>query len=151
MDAVSTSSECVHHRKRAKTVSPDRSPAFCRTSYRGYEGRVIHVVSVICAMKHQERTVYKQSHYLENVGVTALDRMDLCKWGFGIVDACNIDRKVATIAITYFDRFLSCRRSSAVDMCLAERRELQLAFIVSTTSSLSHDPLIPYSRILHVF
>jgi hypothetical protein len=93
------------------------------------------MIHVIQAMKRQESTAYRTSPYLQNVVVTEKDRHDLCQWGFDIMDACQecqVDRRIATVAISYFDRFLSCRDLRSVEICLAGRREFQLAFIVST-------------------
>jgi hypothetical protein len=58
----------------------------------------------------------------------------MCQWGFNIVDACGVERNLAVVAITYFDRFLSCRGVRVVEVCLASQREFQLAFIVSSMS-----------------
>ncbi|KAL7533554.1 hypothetical protein ACHAXR_005307 [Thalassiosira sp. AJA248-18] len=74
--------------------------------------------------------------------VTPSDRRTMCTWSYDIVDACSIDREVACIAMSYFDRFMmlctttttttstnynsSSRRAKAA---LASRREFQLAFI----------------------
>ena len=86
---------------------------------------------VVQAMKTQESTNYKPSHYLEGVNVTTQDRMELCQWGYNVMDVCKVDRNIATVAISYFDRYLSCRGLRSVETCLANEREFQLAFVVS--------------------
>ena len=90
-----------------------------------------HIMSVIREMSNQETTVYKTSHYLEGTVVTAHDRTKLCVWGYSMADACKVDRNIATVAISYFDRFLSYRGLRYVEVCLDHQREFQLAFIVS--------------------
>ena len=90
-----------------------------------------HIMSVIQGMKNQESTAYKPSHYLEGTVVTAHDRKLLCLWAYRTADVCKVDRNIATIAIAYCDRFLSCRGLRSVEICLASQREFQLAFIVS--------------------
>ena len=131
MNSALTSSQYpaneVDGRKGITTVSPE--PIL--HPYQASNGRIIELVSVIEWMKHQESTVYRVNSYLDHAKVTAQDRMDLCKWGCDLVDACNINRKVATIGITYFDRFLGSQNSRSIDVCLADQREFQLAFIVS--------------------
>ena len=92
-------------------------------------------ISVIHAMLRQESTTYKAYHYLEDTIVTEQDRSSLCAWGYGITTACNMNPKVAAIAIGYFDRFMSKRNTRAVEACLAGQREFQLAFIVSSTTT----------------
>ena len=91
------------------------------------------IMSVIRVMTNQESTVYKPSYYLRGTAVTAHDRKELCQWGYSMADVCNVDRNIATVAITYFDRYLSCRGRGlrSVEICLAGEREFQLAFIVS--------------------
>lgn len=86
-------------------------------------------ISVIQVMIVKESTTYKPHHYLEHTSVVADDRSHLCQWGFDMMDACKVNRNVATIAIGYFDRFLSRRGSRVVEACLANQREFQLAFI----------------------
>jgi hypothetical protein len=89
-------------------------------------------MSIIQTMKHQESTsVYKPLPYLENVAVSASDRQKLCQWGFSVLDASKVDRHLATVAVTFFDRFLSRHGLRSVETCLAGERELQLAYVVS--------------------
>jgi hypothetical protein len=103
---------------------------------------MIDIMSIIKTMKHQESTVYKALLYLENVkvfgsehlenpAVSANDRKKLCHWGLDVLNASNTDRHLATVAITYFDRFLSRRGLRSVEACLASEREFQLAYVVS--------------------
>ena len=125
-----SSNDNIQH-KRCKAISQSPTPTPPQSAHRS-EGRILHITSVIQVMKQQESTVqYRPCRYLDNsTGTTARDRRDLCQWGFDVVDACGNDRRIATIAITYFDRFMSCQRSRAVGVCLADKREFQLAFVV---------------------
>ena len=110
------------------------------------------VVSVIREMVSLESTVYKPSHYLEGTAVTAHDRKKLCQWGYSLADACKVDRNIATIAITYFDRFLSCRGLRSVEVSLRREREFQLAFVVSihrTNHSLLRCTFLSDDEIFH--
>jgi len=82
--------------------------------------------------------------------VTSTDRRSMCSWSYDIVDACSIDREIACIGMSYFDRFMctaattntttttttSCNitssspsSSSRAKNALTSRREFQLAFI----------------------
>jgi hypothetical protein len=90
-----------------------------------------HLLSVIHEMKQQECTAYRPSHYLVGRTVTADDRKKLCQWVYSLADVCRVNRNTATVAITYFDRYLSCRgtKSAKILVCLADLREFQLAFI----------------------
>lgn len=98
-------------------------------------------ISIIQAMMRQESTRYKPHHYLEDTAVTEQDRSRLCTWGYDITTACGMNPKVAAITIGYFDRFMSNRNTRTVEACLADQREFQLAFIVSSTQ---HDVLLRY-------
>lgn len=40
-------------------------------------------------------------------------REKICEWCYQVVDHCNIDRDVVSIALSYFDRYLSCHTSIA--------------------------------------
>eukprot|EP00804_Cyclotella_cryptica_P004276 CCRYP_013485-RA/>CCRYP_013485-RA protein AED:0.03 eAED:0.03 QI:201/1/1/1/1/1/2/145/298 len=93
-------------------------------------------ISVIQVMKRQELTAYRTSDYLDHSTATHHDRLSVCQWGFKIVDACGVDRNIAVIAITYLDRFLSCRGSRVVELCLSSQREFQLAFVACLVISL---------------
>ena len=95
--------------------------------------KLVQRISIIHTMMRQELTRYKSRHYLDGtITVTEQDRSSLCTWGYDITDACSMNRKVAAIAIGYFDRFMSNRNVRAVEVCLADPKEFQLAFIVST-------------------
>ena len=83
------------------------------------------------AMITKELSYYKPTRYLEGVNVTAQDRSEVCQWGYSIVDVCKVDRNTTTAAISYFDRYLSCRGLRSVEICLAFQSEFQLAFVVS--------------------
>ena len=118
-----------------KSGAPAPSTVHIASAAARVENHMIHIMSVIQTMKHQESTYYKTSPYLHNVAVTEKDRHAMCQWGFDIVDGCQvcqIDRYVATVAISYFDRFLSCRGLRSVEICSVGRRDFQLAFVVST-------------------
>jgi hypothetical protein len=96
------------------------------------KGNIIQTMSAMQVMKHQESTTYRTLPYLECAAVTAQDRSALCQWGMSCVDACNIDRKICSIAIGYFDRFMSSRGSKVALTCLSDQRDFQLAFVVSS-------------------
>jgi hypothetical protein len=91
-------------------------------------------MAVIETMKYQESTSYRALPYFDSAVVTEQDRSALCQWGLSFVDACNVDRKICSIAISYFDRFLSSRSSNIVPLCLADQGDFQLAFIVSISN-----------------
>lgn len=95
---------------------------------------VIQTMAVIETMKYQESTSYRALPYFDSAVVTEQDRSALCQWGLSFVDACNVDRKICSIAISYFDRFLSSRSSNIVPLCLADQGDFQLAFIVSISN-----------------
>ena len=85
----------------------------------------------LSVLKDQESTHYGPSNYLHGAVLTHHERRQVCQWGFNLVEACGVDRYIAVVAITYFDRFLSSRGSESVRLCLISHREFQLAFIVS--------------------
>lgn len=95
-------------------------------------GKMEDMVSGIQVMKVQEATTYKTMHYLDRTAVTEDDRERLCQWGFDVLGVCKVNHSIAVIAIGYFDRFLSIRGLRVVELCLADQRELQLAFLVSS-------------------
>jgi hypothetical protein len=88
-------------------------------------------ISIIQVMNVLQATTYKSFHYLDLTSVSAEDRKALCQWGFDFMDACNLNHDITIIAIGYFDRFFSNRGLRVVEACLDNRREFQLAFIVS--------------------
>jgi len=56
----------------------------------------------------------------------------MCSWSYDIVDACSIDREIACIGMSYFDRFMGTYTTSSnqrAKSALLSRREFQLAFI----------------------
>ena len=70
----------------------------------------------------------------------------MCSWSYDIVDACSIDREIAVIGMTYFDRFMSLVTSSSTSSAsdtttnnsnnmsssspyIQSRRSFQLAYI----------------------
>lgn len=88
-------------------------------------------------MRTQEQTEYKcstnyfssaKSRRRKPVISTPQDRSTLMKWAYEILDACNIERSVAGIAISYFDRFM-CTTSRRAKNALASKHEFQLVFI----------------------
>lgn len=94
----------------------------------------------IHTMRRQEETTYKSDvDYLgqslqhsrsSTIVVTPADRKAMCTWSYNIVDTCRIDRSIAAVAISYFDRFMGSSTSDrVVQLCLSRRREFQLAFI----------------------
>ena len=98
------------------------------------QNKMRHIISVIQEMKNKESTAYRPLHYLQGTVVTPHHREKLCQWGYNLADASQIDRSIATVTITYFDRYLSCRGLKLVEICLASLREFQLAFVVSRES-----------------
>ncbi len=110
------------------------------------------LVDQLQAMQHKEQTDYKipadylflscsKSHHRrprqqlsirQDVDITPLvtfqDRRVMCQWGYDIVDACQIDRKIVCVAISYFDRFL-CTNSLQAMEALLSRRTFQLCFV----------------------
>ena len=119
--------------KRLKTVSSSSSSSTSTFSSQKCQQlhRIVDITSIIEAMKHQECTVYRPSHHLDQMTLSPEDRVCVCKWGFELVEACDVDRNIAIVGIQYFDRFLSYRGLRVVEICLSREREFQLAFIVS--------------------
>jgi hypothetical protein len=130
--------------KRFKTMLSNFCQQSCSSS--SCEDDSSDVISIIRTMQHQENTVYRPCDYLAGTYISPQDRMDVCQWGFQISDAVEVDRSIAVIAITYFDRFLSRRGLRAVEVCLRRKREFQLAFIVSL-----HMLLLPLLLLKTVF
>eukprot|EP00956_Cyclotella_meneghiniana_P006118 scaffold7977_cov77-Cyclotella_meneghiniana.AAC.1 len=119
--------ECIQS-KRSRTFSSsmptEPSPKESCSPY-----KVAEKISIIQTMMVQESSTYMTSHYLHRAAVTAEERAWLCQWGFDILDACEINRTIAVIAIGYFDRYLSNRGLECVEVCLSNQRDFQLAFI----------------------
>jgi len=105
-----------------------------------------HLIDQLHFMQEQETTHYQiTENYLAispwSTIVTSTDRRTMCSWSYDIVDACSIDREIACIGMSYFDRFMctatssSCSTSSSSSSssraknALTSRREFQLAFI----------------------
>ena len=131
---MKTQRDCAPNAKRARIMDVSDSssaPWLVQGSYATGQGNKNNIISVIREMMIQESTIYNPSHYLEGTAVTAHDRKELCMWGYSMADVCEVDRNIATVAITYFDRFFSCRGVRSVEVCLDHQREFQLAFIVS--------------------
>jgi hypothetical protein len=90
------------------------------------------------------------------VAVTPEERKTMILWSYDVVDACSIDREIACIAASYFDRFMSLAASSSSSsssldgtatsgmrraICLARdallsRKSFQLVYIVCLAISL---------------
>lgn len=93
-----------------------------------------YLVDQLCFMQQQEQeSCYRAADYLaprsqRAIAVTSSDRRTMCSWSYDIVDACSIDREVACIAMSYFDRFMSTD-SKRAHAALVSRRDFQLAFI----------------------
>lgn len=95
-----------------------------------------NLIDQLRTMQHQEQTHYKcgvdylnlPSPFLGAAGVTIEEREAMCRWAYEIVDACQVDRAIACIGITYFDRFM-CTSSMRAKSALISRREFQMAFI----------------------
>ena len=104
--------------------------------------KIKDMIAQVRVMQLKELTSYRPLPYLNETTVTAEDRSSLCQWGFDIMDACNVNRCIAVIAIGYFDRFLSHRGSRVVEACLADQREFQLAFVVSSCLFVHHNLIL---------
>ena len=123
---------CISNAKLSGIVElPSSSSANLDRQASTGQDNMYYIISVLQAMKNQESTVYKPSPYLKGTAVTEHDRKKLCVWGYTMADKCKVDRNIATVAINYFDRFLSCHGYRSVEVCLAGVREFQLAFDVS--------------------
>lgn len=120
--------------KRYKPTSPlhfeECQPQSCSASYYN----AAYISDLVETMKNQESNVYRPFDYIDGATVTCEDRRGVCEWGYQIVDEFELDRHIAVVAVTYLDRFLSCRGLRVVEICLDKRREFQLAFIVSKCS-----------------
>lgn len=84
-------------------------------------------------MQEQESSHYRVTgDYLSTLhgkaNVTPDDRRTMISWSFNIVDVCSIDREMACIGASYFDRFMSTSAVGAAD-AMRSRRSFQLAFI----------------------
>lgn len=119
--------------KRAKLVPPSPQTQTQTQPPPAPASRIdFHIMSIVRTLTHQEQsTVYKPLPYLENAAVSAQNRQKLYHWGTTVLDACEVDRQLATVAITFFDRFLGHRDLRSVEVCLASEREFQLAYIMS--------------------
>ena len=120
--------ECIQSKRWTSSSSMPTEPS-PKESCSPY--KVAEKISIIQTMMVQESSTYMASHYLHRAAVTAEERAWLCQWGFDILDACEINRTIAVIAIGYFDRYLSNRGLECVEVCLSNQRDFQLAFIVS--------------------
>jgi hypothetical protein len=110
-----------------------------------------YLIDQIHAMQRQESTSYKvstdylntpiheaastaPSPTLDNL-VNPTDRETLCSWAYNIIDACELERQIAVIAMTYLDRFMASK-SHRAQFALLNRRQFQLAFITCLIISL---------------
>lgn len=87
-------------------------------------------------MQTQEKQYQVQGDYLlsSHCIVTTTDRRTMCDWSYTVVDACNIEREMACIGISYFDRFMSTASiigggSKVATEALHSRRTFQLVYI----------------------
>eukprot|EP01082_Thalassiosira_pseudonana_P015116 g13575.t1 g13575 contig82:33939-35021(-) len=105
------------------------------------------LLAELLAMLKQEQTAYAPSgDYLspsslrgENFSGAPTpspdDRRLLCLWSYDIIDLCELDRSVACIAFSYFDRFMSSD-SRRARFALVSRHEFQLAFCAALVIAL---------------
>eukprot|EP01082_Thalassiosira_pseudonana_P015338 g13624.t1 g13624 contig9:81379-82269(-) len=110
-----------------------------------------YLIDQIQAMQRQESTSYKvstdylntpihkassttSSPTLDNI-VTPTDRKTMCSWAYNIIDACELERRIAFIAMTYLDRFMASK-SHRAQFALLNRCQFQLAFIACIIISL---------------
>jgi hypothetical protein len=110
-----------------------------------------YLIDQIHAMQRQESTSYKvstdylntpiheaastaPSPTLDNL-VNPTDRETLCSWAYNIIDACELERQIAVIAMTYLDRFMASK-SHRAQFALLNRRQFQLAFVTCLIISL---------------
>lgn len=105
------------------------------------------LLAELLAMLKQEQTAYAPSgDYLspsslrgENFSGAPTpspdDRRLLCLWSYDIIDLCELDRSVACIAFSYFDRFMSSD-SRRAQFALVSRHEFQLAFCAALVIAL---------------
>ncbi|KAL7545210.1 hypothetical protein ACHAWF_008557 [Thalassiosira exigua] len=71
--------------------------------------------------------------------VTPADRRTMISWAYDIADACSVDREVACVAASHFDRLLRSEPSSPSCLAvraLSSRRDYQLAFVACLVVSL---------------
>jgi hypothetical protein len=98
-----------------------------------------YLVDQLHHMLDQESNLYQSSDYLNpangRTSVTPSDRRTMCSWSYDIVDACSIDREIAVIGTSYFDRFMSSP-SPRARQALTSRRSFQLSFITCLIISL---------------
>jgi hypothetical protein len=95
------------------------------------------VIEQLGVMLSQEKT-YKCYDYLNSIesAVCAADRQALCVWGYSIIAACTgVDKSVAAVAVSYFDRYLSVPKSSTKE-AVQDTTQLQLAFVSCLTLAL---------------
>jgi hypothetical protein len=111
--------------------SPSLKSSRITATQPGNQDLIVDKISIIQVMNVLQATTYKSFHYLDQTSVSAEDRKALCQWGFDIMNACDLSHDITIIAIGYFDRFFSNRGLRVVEACLDNRREFQLAFIVS--------------------
>lgn len=68
----------------------------------------------------------------------ALWREKICEWCFQVVDHCDIDRDVVSVALSYFDRYLSCHAKIAESLYqLVAMTSLYLAVKLHSTKKIS--------------
>jgi len=76
-------------------------------------------------------------------------REKICEWCYQVVDHCDIDRGVVSIALDYFDRFLSCQTSSSraeISFQLVSMTSLYLAAKLHSTRRISASSMSSLSK-----
>jgi len=75
-------------------------------------------------------------------------REKICEWCYQVVDHCNIDRDVVSIALSYFDRYLSLCHTSIADTVfqLVAMTSLYLAVKCHSTRKISVSSIASLSK-----
>mmetsp|Transcript_24482 Transcript_24482/g.51279 ORF Transcript_24482/g.51279 Transcript_24482/m.51279 type:complete len:279 (+) Transcript_24482:363-1199(+) len=76
-------------------------------------------------------------------------REKICEWCYQVIDHCDIDRGVVSIALDYFDRFLSCQTSSSIaeiSFQLVSMTALYLAAKLHSTRKISASSMSSLSK-----
>jgi hypothetical protein len=92
-----------------------------------------------CVMRKQEDSIYMKSDYLsqlnsiyllnplDNIPIDKECRYKMAMWFFQVVEYCDFNKEIASISMSYLDRFLSTKEGTLV---LYDRRDFQLAAMV---------------------
>jgi len=76
-------------------------------------------------------------------------REKICEWCYQVIDHCDIDRGVVSIALDYFDRFLSCQTASPraeISFQLVSMTSLYLAAKLHSTRKISASSMSSLSK-----